>query len=91
MKALSIFSGGLDSILAVMLIEEQGADVLGFFFETPFFSSQKAIQSARYIGLALKVVDITDRFLEIMLNPAWLWKGFEPVYRLPYTYAQNSW
>jgi tRNA U34 2-thiouridine synthase MnmA/TrmU len=69
MKALSIFSGGLDSILAVMLIEEQGADVLGFFFETPFFSSQKAIQSARYIGLALKVVDITDRFLEIMLNP----------------------
>jgi len=69
MKALSLFSGGLDSILAVMLIEEQGADVLGFFFETPFFSSQKAIQSARYIGLALKVVDITDRFLEIMLNP----------------------
>ena len=69
MKALSLFSGGLDSILAVMLIEEQGADVLGFFFETPFFSSRKAIQSARYIGLALKVVDITDRFLEIMLNP----------------------
>jgi len=69
MKALSLFSGGLDSILAVMLMEEQGADVLGFFFETPFFSSQKAIQSARYIGLALKVVDITDRFLEIMLNP----------------------
>jgi len=69
MKALSLFSGGLDSILAVMLIEEQGADVLGIFFETPFFSSQKAIQSARYIGLPLRVVDITDSLLEIVLNP----------------------
>lgn len=69
MKALSLFSGGLDSILAVMLIEEQGADVLGIFFETPFFSSQKAIQSARYIGLPLRVVDITDSLLKIVLNP----------------------
>ena len=69
MKALSLFSGGLDSILTVKLVEDQGIDVLGIFFETPFFSSQKAIQSARYIGLALKVVDITDRFLEILFNP----------------------
>jgi len=69
MKALSLFSGGLDSILAVMLIEEQGADVLGIFFETPFFSSQKAIQSARYIGVPLRVVDITDSLLKIVLNP----------------------
>ena len=69
MKALSIFSGGLDSILAVKLIEDQGIDVIGIFFETPFFSSQKATQSAQYIGLPLKVVDITDSLLKIVLNP----------------------
>ena len=69
MKALSLFSGGLDSILAVKLIEDQGIDVIGIFFETPFFSSQKATQSAQYIGLPLKVVDITDSLLEIVLNP----------------------
>ena len=69
MKALSLFSGGLDSILAVKLIQEQGIGVIGICFETPFFSSEKAAQSAQYIGLPLKVVDITDSFLKIVLNP----------------------
>ncbi len=69
MKALSLFSGGLDSILAVRLIQEQGTDVTSVFFETPFFSSQKATRSARYIGVPLRVVDITDRLLKIVLNP----------------------
>jgi tRNA-specific 2-thiouridylase len=69
MKALALFSGGLDSILAVKFIEAHGIDVGGIFFETPFFPSQKAIQSAQYIGLPLKVVDITDSFLKIVLSP----------------------
>ena len=69
MKALALFSGGLDSILAVKLIQEQGVEVIGVSFETPFFSSQKAIRSARYIGLPLKVVDITDSILQIVLSP----------------------
>ena len=79
MKALSLFSGGLDSILAVKLIEDQGIDVIGIFFETPFFSSQKATQSAQYIGLPLKVVDITDSLLKIVLNPGHGYgKGLNP-------------
>jgi tRNA-specific 2-thiouridylase len=69
MKALSLFSGGLDSILAVKLVQEQGVDVIGICFECPFFSSQKATQSAQYIGLPIKIVDITDSFLKIVLNP----------------------
>jgi len=69
MKALSLFSGGLDSILSVKVVEEQGVDVIGICFETPFFSSEKAAQSAHYIGLSLQVVDITDRFLPIVLSP----------------------
>jgi len=69
MKALSLFSGGLDSILSVKIIEEQGVDVIGIFFETSFFSSEKAAQSAHYIGLPLQVIDITDRFLPIVLSP----------------------
>jgi len=69
MKALSLFSGGLDSILSVKVIEEQGVDVIGIFFETSFFSSEKAAQSAYYIGLPLQVIDITDRFLPIVLSP----------------------
>lgn len=69
MKALSLFSGGLDSILSVKIIEEQGIDVIGIFFETSFFSSEKASQSAYYIGLPLQVIDITDRLLPIVLSP----------------------
>ncbi len=69
MKALSLFSGGLDSILSIKIIEEQGVDVIGIFFETSFFSSEKAAQSAHYIGLPLHVIDITDRFLPILLSP----------------------
>ena len=69
MKALCLFSGGLDSILAVKLVQEQGTDVIGISFESPFFSSQKAIRSAQYIGLPLKIVDITDSIFRIVLSP----------------------
>jgi tRNA-specific 2-thiouridylase len=69
MKALALFSGGLDSILAVKLLEEQGIDVEGICFESPFFSAQRAYLSARSIGLRLAVVDITEPLLEIVLSP----------------------
>lgn len=69
MKALSLFSGGLDSILAVKLIEEQGVTVIGVFLETPFFSSEKAVKSAEYLGLPLKIGDITDNYANVLLNP----------------------
>jgi tRNA-specific 2-thiouridylase len=36
-KAVALFSGGLDSILAVKLIQEQGIEVKGVNFKTPFF------------------------------------------------------
>jgi tRNA-specific 2-thiouridylase len=69
MKALCVFSGGLDSILAAEIIRAQDIHVLALFFETPFFSSKKARKSAHAINLPLKVVDITDRHLDVIKNP----------------------
>lgn len=69
MKALCVFSGGLDSMLAAGLIRAQGVDVLGLFFETPFFSSKKAQESAWHMDLPFKVVDITERHLEVVKRP----------------------
>lgn len=69
MKALCVFSGGLDSMLAAGLIRSQGIDVLGLFFETPFFSSEKAVISARSINLPLKIIDVSRDHLEIVKNP----------------------
>ncbi len=69
MKALCVFSGGLDSMLAAELIRAQGIEVLALFFETPFFASPKARKSAQSIDLPIKVVDITDRHMEMLKNP----------------------
>jgi tRNA-specific 2-thiouridylase len=69
MKALAVFSGGLDSMLAAHIIRAQGIEVQGLFFETPFFPSAKARKSAGAIHLPLKVVDITEIHLEIVKNP----------------------
>lgn len=69
MKALCVFSGGLDSILATEVIRLQGIDVLGLFFETPFFTPEKAKKSAAAIQLPLKVVNITDVHLTMVKNP----------------------
>jgi tRNA-uridine 2-sulfurtransferase len=65
-----VFSGGLDSMLAAQIIRAQGVDVLGLFFETPFFSSHRARISAKAIQLPLKVVDLTGPHLEIVKHPA---------------------
>ena len=69
MKALCVFSGGLDSMLAAEVIRAQGINVLALFFETPFFISQKARESAQSMGLPFKVVDITKRHLDVVKRP----------------------
>ncbi len=56
-------------MLAAKLIRAQGIEVLALFFETPFFASPKARKSAESIDLPIKVVDITDRHLEMLKNP----------------------
>lgn len=68
-KAIALFSGGLDSILAFKVIEAQGIEVLGISFETPFFSAAKARSAAMAIGLRLAVLDITDEHLQMLHAP----------------------
>ncbi len=69
MKAISVFSGGLDSMLAAELIRAQDIDVLALFFETPFFKADRAMVSAKSMNLPFKVVDITKRHLEVVKHP----------------------
>ena len=42
-KAIALFSGGLDSILAVEIVRRQNIEVSGLSFETPFLL-QKRLQ-----------------------------------------------
>ncbi|HZK39994.1 MAG TPA: tRNA 4-thiouridine(8) synthase ThiI [Atribacterota bacterium] len=68
-KAVALFSGGLDSILAVKLIEEQGIKVKGVNFKTPFFGPDKTFLAAKSLDMDLEIIDITQELLEILRNP----------------------
>ncbi|MCK4915483.1 MAG: 7-cyano-7-deazaguanine synthase, partial [Candidatus Eisenbacteria sp.] len=58
MRALVLLSGGLDSILAVRLLLEQGIEVIGITFVSSFFDAEKAEKSAREAGIELVTIDI---------------------------------
>ena len=68
-KAISLLSGGLDSILAVKLVQNQNIDVIGFTCTTPFFNAVKAQAAADQIHLPLMVVDITNEHLQMLKSP----------------------
>jgi len=68
-KGLGLISGGLDSILAAMVLKRQGVDVTGISFVTPFFGSEKAEKAAVQIGIPLLIRDIGDIHLEMLKNP----------------------
>lgn len=75
-KALSLFSGGLDSILATRLVMAQGIDVIAVQFVTPFFNydilqdveAHKALMLKKY-GINVRVEDISEGYLKLLHNP----------------------
>jgi len=68
-RAVALFSGGLDSILAVKLIQGQGIEVIGVNFKTPFFGLEKAYLTAKDIDIDLEIINITEELLGILRNP----------------------
>ncbi len=68
-KGLSLLSGGLDSQLAVRVLERAGAEVETVAFETPFFSPDKAVAAAKTLGVKLHVVDFLDDEISLLENP----------------------
>jgi tRNA-uridine 2-sulfurtransferase len=76
MKALSLFSGGLDSILATRLVMDQGVEVEAIQFVTPFFhydilediEAHRQRMFARY-GVHVIVEDISPGYLQLLRNP----------------------
>lgn len=68
-RALVLFSGGLDSVLAAELLRRLEVEVVGITFTSPFFGCEGAKRAARKLGIPLEVVDITERHLEVVRNP----------------------
>jgi tRNA-specific 2-thiouridylase len=71
-KALAMFSGGLDSILAIKLIQKQGVEVEALNF-SGFFCSCKAgsgvADAAKRLGVPLKTIEVDERYLRMLRNP----------------------
>ncbi|MBU4343981.1 MAG: tRNA 4-thiouridine(8) synthase ThiI [Proteobacteria bacterium] len=68
-RALGLCSGGLDSILSALILRKQGIEVEWVTFETPFFSSEKALHAAQITGIPITVKNITRIYLEMLKNP----------------------
>ncbi len=74
MKALALFSGGLDSSLALKLIINQGVEAIALHFVTPlshFDKEREAFfhQKVSELGATLKIVYLGGDFAEIVKNP----------------------
>lgn len=68
-KALVLFSGGLDSILAVKLLLEQGIEVEAINFRTNFCGPSEARSAALMLGVPLREENIREEFLAVLKKP----------------------
>ena len=68
-KALVLFSGGLDSILATQLLKKQKLEIEAICFKSCFFDEKNAKIAAKDLGISLKVIDFSKKHLKIVKSP----------------------
>jgi tRNA U34 2-thiouridine synthase MnmA/TrmU len=68
-RALGLCSGGLDSMLAGLVLRAQGIEVEWVSFETPFFTAAKARKASRLTGIPLTVKPIYADYMLMLRNP----------------------
>lgn len=68
-KAILLFSGGLDSILAAKILQEQKVEILALSFESHFFSAEFAKKAAKKLKIPLIVIDISKDLIKILKKP----------------------
>jgi len=71
MKAIALFSGGLDSTLAMKLIIDQGIDVLAININTGFGSTKDRREHMQsmcdQVGAEFRIIDIQNEYLQDVL------------------------
>jgi tRNA U34 2-thiouridine synthase MnmA/TrmU len=73
-KAISLFSGGLDSILATELVRRQGIEVVALNIKTPFGIPKKdgkteAQAAAEQLGVPLVVIQADTEYIQMLRHP----------------------
>ena len=73
--AVALISGGLDSILAAAVIQEQGFDITGLYCTSAFSKSfgreaeTPAAAVCRNVGIRLRILDLAQPYIDIIRNP----------------------
>ena len=71
--AIGLFSGGLDSILAVKIVQKLGIEVTSVHFVTPFFSKKEDKDHIKKVaddlGFKLKVIALGDDYVTMVKQP----------------------
>ena len=82
-RAIGLFSGGLDSSLAVCMMRDQGIEVTALHLRTGFsYVERNRVagrgatgglsdigRSASLLGVPLEVIDVSDEYLPVVLHP----------------------
>ncbi len=69
-RCVVLLSGGLDSMLAIRIMQEQGIEVEALNFKTIFTCCQdQSAQTARDLGVRLTVVGQDDDYLDLVKEP----------------------
>jgi len=84
LKALALFSGGLDSTLAMKLVIDQGIEVIAINVNTGFGSINDRVEYMKsmceQIGAKLEILDLKEEYLgEVLFEPKYGYgKNFNP-------------
>ena len=76
-SAIALFSGGLDSMLAIRMMQVQGIQVRALHFVSPFFGSPLDPEAGKYnarraadsLGVPLSVITLGNDYLEMLRQP----------------------
>ena len=79
-RAVVLLSGGLDSMLAIRILQEQGLEVEALNFQTMFTCCKDtAAQTARELGVRLTIIGQEDDYVELIRSPQYGYgKGANP-------------
>ena len=79
-RCVTLLSGGLDSMLAIRIMQDQGIEVEALNFKTMFTCCQDlSAQAANRLGVRLTVVSQEDDYLELIKKPRFGYgKGANP-------------
>lgn len=71
LKAVCMMSGGLDSVLAAKLVKDQGIEVYGICFTSPFFpkTSKFSEKLARQINIPINIREMDNEYLNMLRHP----------------------